>query len=169
MNSPMESIDNPRLLQSYLTVKLLGRAVGASVLSYAMVVELWLWSQPTFRGYVHPAALVYVRSTVITVAALLLLLSSWVRDRLLGIGHSLEVMVTQAMVPQQRYLAMMRATIIGLAMSEGAALLGLLLFLCSGRRWDFYGVAALTLLNLILRFPSYRQWQRWYGIRSNIR
>lgn len=165
----MELKDNPRLLESYRTVRLLGGAVGVSVVLYGMVVELWLWSQPTFRGYVHPAALRYVRPLIISLAVLLLLLSSWVRGRLLGISNSLEMMVTQAMLPQQRTLAMMRAAVIGFAMCEGSALLGLLLFLCSGRRWDFYGLAAITLIGLILRFPSYHQWQRWYGSRSQIR
>lgn len=165
----MEVKDNPRLLQSYRTVALLGGAVGVSVVIYAALTEFWLWSQPTFRGYVHPAALRYVRPLIITAAAALLLLAGWVRGRLLGIGGSLESMVAQAMLPQQRSLAMMRAAIIGFAMCEGAALLGLLLFLCSGRRWDFYVVAAMSLIGLALRFPSYRQWQRWYGSRSSIR
>ena len=165
----MELRDNPRLLDSYRTVKLLGSAVGVSVVLYGMVVEFWLWSQPAFRGYVHPSALRYVRPMIITLAVTLLLLAGWVRGRLLGIGNALDVMVTQAMVPQQRALAMMRAAVIGFAMCEGAALLGLLLFLCSGRRWDFYGLAGMTLLALILRFPRFRQWPRWYGSRRNIR
>lgn len=165
----MDTKASPRLRQSYRTISLLGGAVAFSIVLYGAVVEFWLWSQPTFHGYVAPAALRYVRPLMISAAVLLLLLSGWVRGRMLGIGSSFEVMVAQAMLPQQRNLAMLRAAVVGFAMCEGAALLGLLLFLCTGRRWDFYGVAAMALLGLVLRFPTYRQWELWYGRRNSIR
>ncbi len=165
----MDIQDNPKLLQSYRTLTLIASVMATSIVVYAGVVEFWVWRHPGFAGLAGGAGLEWLRPALIGAGVVAVLISGWVRGRLLGDGAGLGAMVSQVMLPQQRYQAMLRAVIVAMALCEAAALLGLLLFLLSGQRLDFYGPALVALIGIRLRFPGYHQWQMWYARRNSIR
>ena len=165
----MDIQENPRLLQNYRMAAMIAAGLAVGILVYAAVVEFMLWSQPGFAGFIDGNMPAWLRPLLIALAVVLVLSSGWVRGHLLGDGAGLDVMVGQALLPQQRYQVMLRAVIVALVMCEAAALCGLLLFMLSGMRLDFYGLALVALFGMRVRFPAYQQWQMWYARRNSIR
>jgi hypothetical protein len=53
------------------------------------------------------------------------------------------------------------ASVITFALSEAIAVLGLVLFLLGGARWDYYGFMAGSLLAFALYSPRRHDWERW--------
>ena len=165
----MDIQDNPKLLQLYRVVTLIASVLATSVVVYAGVVEFWLWREPGFAGFAAATELAWLRPALISIGVLAVLASGWLRGRLLGDGAGLGAMVSQVMLPQHRYQTMLRAAVVSLALCDFAAVSGLLLFLLSGQRLDFYGLAVVALFGIRVRFPSYHQWQMWYARRNSIR
>ncbi len=164
----IEIRDNERLRRSYQLVTVLGISLGAMMALYGLGAEVWLRLHPDFAGLAVDGGLQILRPVLYGLALLLLAASGWVRRRLLGEGFSLQVMV-QTMVPQERLTAMLRAVLLGFALCEAAALLGLVLFMLSGRRLDLYLLQLPALAWLAIQFPRYQQWQAWYALRSHLR
>lgn len=165
----LEVRENERLQNAYRVVALIGGAFALSMLGYALVVEWWARTQPQLLGEDAQALLTWLRPAALVLALGMFAAAILLRRYLLGAGVPLARGVMQAMVPAERLQTMLRAVLIGFALSEGGAVLGLLLFFLSGDRADFYVLLGASLLMLAWQFPRPRQWQQWYGWRNTLR
>lgn len=52
-------------------------------------------------------------------------------------------------------------SVVALAMCEGIAIYGVVLFMIGGYRADFYGFAAFSLVAFAIHFPRRSQWEEW--------
>jgi hypothetical protein len=142
------------LKKSYLTVALIGGAMAASVIIYAVVVEIIKRTAP----FPQWASVGKGMDTV--------------RLIFFGLGISEAVFITimkkagaarffpdadAGLAAVQKLWALF---IVIFALCESVALLGLVLFFLTGRELDFYPFAGLSLLLFALNFPRFEQWRR---------
>lgn len=165
----MEIMDNSRLQQHYQRAVILAIAMVASLPMYVAVGEIVAAGADGFQGYARELPLQVVRGVAVLFGLFALFVANLVRRQLLEGEASLSMMVTQAMVPQERYASMLKGTVVTLALCDALALLGLVLFLLGGERQDLYAFAAAGLIAAWYHFPRYHHWQRWYAQRSRVR
>ena len=164
----MQVVENQQLKDSYRRVATIAFALLMSPFVYAVGVELLSAQGDGFKGVLGGGLDAAVRWAVMALAFVQFFLSGVLRSRLLG-ERSLAGMVEQIMVPSERYRRMTAAVLVSLALCESVALFGLLLFVLSGQRADFYPLACASLVFLAIRFPRYHQWQSWYGHAGSVR
>jgi F0F1-type ATP synthase membrane subunit c/vacuolar-type H+-ATPase subunit K len=127
-------------------------AMAASTVLYAVAVAIVSISQAPFEGFAGqmPAGL---RLALWTAAAFVAGLIGIVRRTLLGRSPAGDE------VAQARRLVSTSITIAALA--EVPAVLGLVLFMLSGMRGDFYVLFALSLVLEAAYFPRLEGWRQW--------
>lgn len=165
----MEMQDNDRLRQQHQRAAIISVAMAAGIPIYIVVAELLANSSEGFSGFVPDLPLQLVRGVAVVLGLMLLFVINMIRRQLLEGDTSLAVMVTQAMVPQERYASMMKATLVTMALCDALALLGLVLFLLVNDRAGMYAFVAAALVAVWMHFPRYHQWQRWYAQRGRVR
>ena len=67
----------------------------------------------------------------------------------------------QTLIPK-----LQRTSIITMAMSEGPAIFGLVLFLLVGSDRDFYILFFVSLVLIFMYFPRLKNWEAWLEVRS---
>lgn len=166
----MEIMDNTRLRQHYQQARTLAIGLVASLPLYVVGGEVVAAGQgSSFHGFVPDLPVQLVRGVAVVCGLLLLFSANVVRRKLLEGDASLSLMVTQAMVPQERYATMLKGTVVVLALCDALGLLGLTTFLLCGQRLDLYAFAVAGVIAAWFHFPRLQQWQRWYTQRSRIR
>lgn len=165
----MDIRDNSRLRQRYERALVIAIGMIASIPFYVVIAETIAADSGPFPVIAADLPLQAMRAVAVIGGLLLLFVANLVRRNLLEGDASLATMVTQAMVPQERYASMLKGTLVTLALCDALALLGFVLFLLGGARQDLYAFAAAGLIAAWFHFPRYHQWQRWYAQRSRVR
>ncbi len=128
-------------------------AMMGSVLLYAVAVEVVNFSQAPFSGFAARTMDPMVRYSLWGVALLQIILIALVRRSLLAksAGPSTAASVAK----------LITVAIVTAALAEIPAILGLVLFMVSGLRADFYGLLTLSLALLATWFPRLESWREW--------
>lgn len=126
-------------------------AMAAGTVLYLVAVAVVSISQAPFEGFAGPIP--GLRLALWTAAALEAGLIGIVRRALLG----------SAGAGDRESLArrLVLTSIITAAFAEMPAILGLVLFMLSGLRGDFYGLFVLSLALLTIFFPRLDGWREW--------
>jgi hypothetical protein len=130
-------------------------AMTASILMYAVVVEVIRMQNHPFTGFAPGAA---PPKDALFVGALLAFIGiRLVRNAILkGADASAE----------SRLNRLRTATIVSLVMTDIPALLGLVSFLLTGNTQEFYVMMALSIAAVALYFPKLNHWEVWLRRRT---
>ncbi|HZE35833.1 MAG TPA: hypothetical protein VE482_04985 [Candidatus Eisenbacteria bacterium] len=128
-------------------------AMLASTLFYPVAAVIVSLSLAPFEGFVGPALSTGLRIALWTAAAVVAGLIGVVRRALLGRSPAGDA------AGQARRLVSTSITIAALA--EVPAILGLVLFMLSGLRGDFYVLFVLSLVLQAVHFPRLDGWRQW--------
>jgi hypothetical protein len=128
-------------------------AMAASTVLYVVAVAIVSISQAPFEGFAGQMQPAGLRIALWTVAAFVAGLIGIVRRTLLGRSPAGDE------VAQARRLVGTSITIAALA--EVPAVLGLVLFMLSGIRGDFYALFVLSLVLQAVYFPRLEGWRQW--------
>ena len=128
-------------------------AMMGSVLLYAVAVEVVNFSQAPFSGFAASTMDPMVRYSLWGVALLQIILIGLVRRSLLAKSASA--------APVASVAKLITVAIVTAALAEIPAILGLVLFMVSGLRADFYGLLTLSLALLATWFPRLESWREW--------
>lgn len=128
-------------------------AMLASTLLYPVAAAIVGLSLAPFEGFVGPAMPVGLRLTLWTAAAVVAGLIGIVRRALLGRSPAGDT------AGQARRLVSTSITVAALA--EVPAVLGLVIFMLSGLRGDFYVLFVLSLVLQAVYFPRLDGWRQW--------
>jgi hypothetical protein len=131
-------------------------AMMGSVLLYAVAVEVVNFSQAPFSGFAAKPMDPMVRYSLWGVALLQIILISLVRRSLLAKSAG-----PASAAPVASVAKLITVTIVTAALAEIPAILGLVLFMVSGLRSDFYGLLTLSLALLATWFPRLESWREW--------
>jgi hypothetical protein len=130
----------------YLAVNFIGLAMIASVFVYAGVVELIKWQWATFTGFGGLASFT---------ADLL-----WYIFLAVAVAQYGAIKAVPKIVPAKLVDKLPQAAVITFALCESVALLGLVLFLLTGRSLDFYTFMLISLGLFYWFYPRYDQWEK---------
>jgi hypothetical protein len=164
----MELQNNSHLDRSYRIARLVAVMLLAGQLIYLGVLE-FLASNPTLEVQPLHEQLSLLRPLFYGMAVVLLLVSRWLRNRLLGGGAALRQMVVQILDPQARQQQMVKAVQVAMTVAGIPGVLAVVLFLLGGERTDCYPLLALAALGQLLLFPRRSDWERWYAQRNAFR
>lgn len=142
---------SPRLETAYRHAVITYGAMAASTVLYVVAVAVVSISEAPFEGFA--GQMPGLRIALWTAAAFEAGLIGIVRRALLGSGRSGDA------DSQARRLVL--TSIITAALAEVPAVLGLVLFMLSGLRGDFYALFALSLALLAIYFPKLDGWRQW--------
>ncbi len=130
-------------------------AMMGSVLLYAVAVEVVNFSLAPFSGFAARTMDPMVRYSLWGVALLQIILIALVRRSLLAKSAG------PASAPVASVAKLITVAIVTAALAEIPAILGLVLFMVSGLRADFYGLLTLSLALLATWFPRLESWREW--------
>lgn len=146
MNPYHNSKSATHLKAHYLAVNFMGLAMIASVFVYAGVVELIKWQWAPFTGFGElPSSTTEVLSYIFLA---------------LAAAQYGAIKAVQRLIPARSVDHLPQAAIITLALCESVALLGLVLFLLTGRTSDFYIFMLISLGFFYWFYPRYDQWEK---------
>src|SRR5882672_11884583 len=128
-------------------------AMMGSVLLYAVAVEVVNLSQAPFSGFAGTPLDPMVRYALWGVALVQVMLILVVRRSLLAKSTG-----PAAAAPTASIAKLITVTA---ALAEIPAVLGLVLFMVSGLRADFYALLTLSLMLLATWFPRLESWREW--------
>jgi hypothetical protein len=146
MNPDNSSKPAAPLKTRYLAVNFMGLAMIASVFVYAGVVELIKRLCAPFAGF---GGLASATTEILSYIFLALAAAQY--------GA---IKAVQRFVPARSVDNLPQAAIITLALCESVALLGLVLFLLTGRSLDFYIFMLISLGFFYWFYPRYDQWEK---------
>ena len=140
--------------QAQRNAAIISTAMLMSVIMYGVVVNLFrMTASGPFEGFVRMPQILPVRAAFWGAAAVVLAALPLVRRTLLtrrpdeGEPTGLARLSTCAMVTN--------------SLAEVPALLGFILVALNGLYVDFYALAALSILGLLIYFPRYDDWEEW--------
>lgn len=143
------------LAQHYRVTRTIGAAMIASLLVYAIVVQLIRITFAPFEGFARFPQWEVLRYAFVGLAVAAAALIQVLRRRLLAARPA-------GMVPG---LALQTASIVTFALCEAVGVFGFVLFLVGGSVVDFYFFLVLSLVLFGIYFPRYDQWaQRARGM-----
>ena len=128
-------------------------AMMGSVLLYAVAVEVVNISQAPFSGFAGAALEPMVRYALWGVALVQVMLILVVRRTLLA--------KAPGPAPGASVAKLITVAIVTAGLAEIPAILGLVLFMVSGLRADFYALLTLSLALLATWFPRLESWREW--------
>jgi hypothetical protein len=130
----------------YLAVNFMGLAMIASVFVYAGVVELIKWQWAPFAGFGGLAS-----STAELLSYIFLAIAA---------AQYVVIKAVHRIMSAKSVDHLPQAAIITLALCESVALLGLVLFLLTGRSLDFYIFMLISLGFFYWFYPRYEDWEK---------
>jgi hypothetical protein len=141
------------LKQAQRTAAVISGSFIMSVVIYGVVVNVFRVSQAPFEGFVKLAQIELVRIALWAYTAVVLLLIPFMR----------RVLLTRPPGADERSAAarLSRCAVITNALAETPAVLGFVLVLLNGLYLDFYVLAAVSILLILLYFPRYEAWDEW--------
>ena len=137
--------------------QMIGGALVASVVVYAILVEVIRARRGGFAGFAPAVPIDTLRMVFIVLAIADLALIRFIRSRILTAPAPTSQAGTAPPVIQR----LMSASVVSLSMCLAIAVYGLVLFLIGGRPVDFYGFAIVAVLGLAVFFPRQSQWEEW--------
>lgn len=164
----MELQNNPHLERSFRIARMVAVLMMAGQLIYIVVIEALHHlaispAQAVLGEYPQLKPLFY------GIAIFSLVLSFWLRSRLLGQGEELHRMVSQILDPQLRQQRMIKANQVAMSVAGTPGFLAVALFLLGGGRSDCYPLIALALIGQAKLFPTRQAWEQWYAQRNAFR
>jgi len=145
--------DSLGLETAYRNAAIVCGAMAASTVLYALVVEVISVYQAPFEGFAPGAQPSILRSALWTMALVEAGLIGLVRRALLARSRA------EGAAAQARRL--ITTAVVTAALAEVPAILGLVLFMLSGLRGDFYALLALSLALQAVYFPRLDGWREW--------
>jgi hypothetical protein len=145
--------DSAGLETAYRIAAIICGAMAASTVLYALVVVVISVSQAPFEGFAPRFQPSILRTALWTMAVVDAGLVGLVRRALVARSRS-----EDAGAQARRLISAAVATA---ALAEMPAILGLVLFMLSGLRGDFYALLALSLALQALYFPRLDGWRDW--------
>ncbi len=158
----MQPGSNDDLRKAYRITAIIGLAMIASLIVYAVVVELIKKQNAPFGGYspLPPDVLSTLRYALLGVVVVeffvIRLLNTLTLSGKVPLRSSA---VTVPFAPEAQRLV--SASVVTYALCESVAIYGLVLFLIQGNSNDFYLFLALSLLYFSIYFPKYGKWEEW--------
>jgi len=138
---------------AYRNAAIICGAMAASTVLYALVVTVISVSQAPFEGFAPSAQPSILRTALWTLALVEAGLIGLVRRALLARSRG------EGAAAQARRL--ITTSVVTAAFAEVPAILGLVLFMLSGLRADFYALLALSLALQAVYFPRFDGWREW--------
>jgi len=135
----------------YRVTRAIGAAMIASLLAYAVVVEMIRARFPPFEGFARFPQWEVLRYVFVGLAVADAVLVRILRARLLAARPA-------GVAPGA---ALQVASIVTFALCEAVGVFGFVLFLVTGSAVDFYFFLVLSLLLFGVHFPRWDQWQEW--------
>ena len=157
----LEAAMKEQLRQRYRIAVIIGLAMVYSLLAYVALVELLRWRLAPFRGLAPFPAVDILRYLLLALSVANFYLIRLVRDRLLPGERQVVQAPGSPGGSSERIGKLQVAATVAYAQCEAVAVFGLLLFLLAGRRADFYGFLALSVVSFAVYFPRYGQWEEW--------
>jgi F0F1-type ATP synthase membrane subunit c/vacuolar-type H+-ATPase subunit K len=158
----MQPSSNDDLRKAYRVTALIGLVMTASLIVYAVVVELIKEQNAPFSGYspLPPDVLSTLRYALLGVAAVEFLVIRLLNKLMLsGKAPLRSSPTTVRFAPHVQRLV--SASVVTFALCESVAMYGLVLFLIQGNSNDFYLFLALSLFCFVVYFPRYGMWEEW--------
>ena len=143
---------NDKLAKAYQTNKIISYALAASILVYAVIVEILRFKGTTLYP-LPPAVLEKLSFVFVFLSFALYFIINFVNQKLL--------VKTPADTQEKLLQKLTLANIVSLALSELPALFGLVLFLGSGNPRDFYLLLIISVLLFYFFFPKFSFWSTW--------
>ncbi|SRR5712692_34370 len=140
--------------QAFRTAAIISGAMITSVVMYGVVVNLFrVTASEPFEGFVKLAQIQFVRIAVWVYTAVVLLVIPVIR----------RVLLARRPTEDERAAVTRLATcsIVTNALAEVPALLGFILVALNGLYMDFYILAGLSILQMLVAFPRYDAWEEW--------
>jgi len=138
---------------TYRDATIICGAMAASTVLYALVVAVISVYQAPFEGFAPGAQASILRSALWAMALVEAGLIGLVRRALLARSRA------EGAAAQARRL--ITTAVVTAALAEVPAILGLVLFMLSGLRGDFYALLALSLALQAVYFPRLDGWREW--------
>jgi len=145
--------DSVGLETAYRIAAIICGAMAASTVLYALVVAVISVFQAPFEGFAPGAQPSILRTALWTLAIVEAGLIGLVRRALLARSRA------EGAAAQARRL--ITTAVVTAALAEVPAILGLVLFMLSGLRGDFYALLALSLALQAVYFPRLDGWREW--------
>jgi len=139
--------------------QMIGGALVAAVVVYAILVEVIRARRGGFAGFATAAPIDTLRTVFIVLAIADLALIRFIRARILAPPARGGTAAGNTAPPLTQRL--LNASVVSLSMCLAIAVYGLVLFLLGGRPVDFYSFAIVALLGLAVFFPRQSQWEEW--------
>ncbi len=140
------------LARAFRLQQMLAAALAAALLVYAIIVEV-LSRQSYTVGGVPDTLLHNLRFVFVFLAFAVYFVMRFGQQRIL---------VKKPTDTRQALVAKLSlASLISLVLAELPAVLGLVLFLMSGNRRDFYPLMVISLILLYVAFPRFTIWEVW--------
>jgi hypothetical protein len=163
MNKEIKNFENityslEELKKTYKITVIVGASIIASLLIYALIVELIRSEFKPFPGFV----------TIPEIQVLKYIFYGFVFFEVIAINILRPMLLKERPTDDLNVfiLKLNRAAIITYVFCEVPAILGLVLFLLSGLHTDFYIFLFLSLILEILYFPKFKNWEE--AIRNKI-
>jgi len=138
--------------------QMIGGALVAAVVVYAILVEVLRARRGGFAGFAPGVPIDVLRTVFIVLAVVDLAVIRFIRSRILNPPARAGQPVGSVPPMTQRFL---NASVVSLSLCLAIAIYGLVLFLLGGRPVDFYSFAIVALLGLAVFFPRQSQWEEW--------
>ncbi len=145
------------LKEAYRRTAIIGAAMVLSLVGYIAVAVVIRTVASPFRGLAPGVDRTLLRNVLLAVAIAGLGLVPLLRGRLLH--DSATTGVPGSAKAADLIAALTTSSIVGLALAESIAILGLVLFLLAGQQGDFVLFLGLSLIGFILFFPRYQRWE----------
>ena len=150
---PVFMRDSAGLETAYRIAAIICGAMVASTVLYALVVEVISVFQAPFEGFGPSTQPSILRTALWTLGIVEAGLIGLVRRALLARSRS------EGAAAQARRL--ISTAVVTAALAEVPAILGLVLFMLSGLRGDFYALLTLSLALQTIYFPRLDGWREW--------
>lgn len=158
----METLTKEQLKKSYNITAMIGVAMVASLIIYALVVE-FLKSSSGSAGESESVADLTILRWIFYALAVINFFAIGLVKRLLLSDRTPAGAQSKNLIPALQKLQ--SSAIVSLAFCEAVAIFGLVLFFLGRNSWDFYGLWLISFVLFGLYFPRFGEWENW--LKSN--
>jgi len=145
--------DSVGLETAYRIARIICGAMAASTVLYALVVAVISVVQAPFEGFAPGAQPSILRSVLWTMAL--------AEAGLIGLARRALLARSRVEGAAARARRLISIAVVTAALAEVPVILGLVLFMLSGLRGDFYALLALSLALQAVYFPRLDGWREW--------
>lgn len=147
--APQSEFPLERIHAAHRQARLIVAAIGFTIISYVIVVEVLLRMQP---GVVPAGDSQMLRIIFYTVAVIAIFSATVIKALLLR---------TAPATPEARLMRLQSTTIMSAAFAELPAIFGLVLFFLTRQRSDFYSLAVVAAYLIVRHLPQRETWENY--------